>query len=355
MKEFRLGKQKIGISRPTYFIADIAANHDGKIENALRLIDLAAKSGANAVKFQHFSADTIVSDFGFKNLGSKLSHQKKWKKSVYETYKDASINLKWTKKLKKHCKELNIEFFSTPYSLDLVDHLNKFVNVYKIGSGDISWHELILYVAKKKKPVILATGASSLKEVTTIVKKILKINNKIVLMQCNTNYTGQKNNFKYINLNVLNKYRKKFPKVILGLSDHTHGHETVLGAVAMGARVIEKHFTDDNFKVGPDHAFSMNPNTWSEMVKRTRNLEQSFGDGDKKIEKNELESSIVQRRCIRARFDIPKNTKITKSLLINLRPSPKNSLNPYEQYRVVGKKIKKKILKGDFIKWQNLK
>ena len=104
-------------------------------------------------------------------------------------------------------------------------------------------------------------------------------------MQCNTNYTAKDENFKFINLNVLKKYKKKFPNLILGLSDHTHGHETVLGAVALGARVIEKHFTDNNNRIGPDHAFSMNPSTWEEMVKRTRNLEKSLGDGIKKLKK----------------------------------------------------------------------
>ena len=201
---------------------------------------------------------------------------------------------------KKECNKLGIEFFSTPYSFQLVDHINKYIKFFKIGSGDISWHDLILYVAKKKTNHncyrCIIFQRSKLNN-----KKNKKINNKIVLMQCNTNYTAKDENFKFINLNVIKKYKKKFPNLILGLSDHTHGHETVLGAVALGARVIEKHFTDNNNRIGPDHAFSMNPSTWEEMVKRTRNLEKSLGDGIKKIEKNELQSSVVQRRSIRAK------------------------------------------------------
>jgi len=355
MREFKLGKIKIGEKHPVYFIADIAANHDGSLKRAIKLIRLAAKSGANAAKFQHFRADTIVSDIGFKKLGSKLSHQKTWKKSIFETYKDASINLKWTAILKKECNKLGIEFFSTPYSFQLVDHINKYIKFFKIGSGDISWHDLILYVAKKKKPLIIATRASSLKEVDSIVKKTKKINNKIVLMQCNTNYTAKEENFNFINLNVLIKYKKKFPNLVLGLSDHTLGHETVLGAVALGARVIEKHFTDNNNRVGPDHAFSMNPSTWEEMVKRTRNLEKSFGDGIKKIEKNEIQSSVVQRRSIRAKSFLKKGTKLTSKMLVFLRPCPKGSIHPYETNKIIGKITKRKILKGDVIKWQYLK
>ena len=138
----------------------------------------------------------------------------------------------------------------------------------------------------KKLPVILATGAATLNEVKLAVKTILKQNKKIVLMQCNTNYTNSDENYNFINLNVLRSYKKIFrEKVILGLSDHTRGHVTVLGAVAMGARVVEKHFTDDNLRTGPDHAFSMNFKTWKAMVDETRILEKTLGDGIKKLKK----------------------------------------------------------------------
>ena len=163
----------------------------------------------------------------------------------------------------------------------MVDHLNPHVPAFKIGSGDVTWLSILSYIAKKRKPVILATGASNFREVVDAVNTIKKFNKKIVLMQCNTNYTASKENLKYINLNVLKKYKKKFPNLILGLSDHTFGHSTVLGSIALGAKVIEKHFTDNNNRIGPDHKFSMNPRTWKDMVEAARELEVSMGNGKK--------------------------------------------------------------------------
>ena len=133
--------------------------------------------------------------------------------------------------------------------------------------------------------MIIATGASDKKDVIRAVNLIKKFNKKIVLMQCNTNYTAKVENNFYLNLNVLNQYKKLFGnKIILGLSDHTEGYNSVLGAVALGARVVEKHFTDNNYREGPDHLFSMNPKSWKKMVNETRKLERSLGDGVKKIE-----------------------------------------------------------------------
>jgi sialic acid synthase SpsE len=143
-------KKKIGINNKTYFVADIAANHDGKLSRALKLIRLAAKAGADAAKFQHFKAETIVSDYGFKNLG-KITHQKKWNKSVYQVYKEASINNSWTPRLKKECCKHGIAFMTSPYDLDYVDSVYDFIDAYKIGSGDINWHEIIDKISKKKK------------------------------------------------------------------------------------------------------------------------------------------------------------------------------------------------------------
>ena len=141
-------------------------------------------------------------------------------------------------------------------------------------------------------------------DVQRAVHTLLAINPQVVLLQCNTNYTASPVNFDHINLRVLNTYHTMFPQVVLGLSDHTHGHATVLGAVALGARVIEKHFTDDTTRTGPDHPFSMTPTTWREMVDRTRELEKALGSADKFITANEKDTSIVQRRCVRAARDI---------------------------------------------------
>ena len=351
----RIKNKKIGENYPTFFIADIAANHDGNLNKAIDLIHLSAENGADAAKFQHFKAETIVSDFGFKKLKSKKSHQSQWKKSVYEVYKDASINLEWTEKLKKECDKCGIIFFTSPYDLDLVDHVDKYVPAYKIGSGDITYLEIINKIAKKNKPVILASGASTLKDVDRAIKEILKNNKNLCLMQCNTNYTAEKSNLKYINLNVLKTFKKRYPKILLGLSDHTEGHATVLGAIALGARMIEKHFTDNNYKEGPDHKFSMNPKSWKEMIERSRELESSLGSGKKIVEKNEIETVILQRRAIRSKTKLTKGSKLKSSNLISLRPCPKNGILPFEINRVAGKILKKNIEKGDVIKWKDLK
>ena len=232
----------------------------------------------------------------------------------------------------------------------MVDHLEPYVPAYKIGSGDITWLSIIKHIAKKNRPVILASGASNLIEVKNAIKTIQKYNKKIVLMQCNTNYTASVENLKFINLRVLEKYKEYFPNVILGLSDHTHGHSTVLGSVALGARVIEKHFTDNNNRIGPDHKFSMNPKTWREMVDATRELEHAIGDGNKKVEKNEKDSQIVQRRSIRLIKNLEKNQRINKNNLIFLRPCPIDSYPIYKYKNIIGKKIKRNIKSGDYIK-----
>ena len=310
--KIKIGKNIISKKSKTYFVADIAANHDGSLSRAKKLIKLCAKAGANAAKFQHFRAETIVSNYGFEKIG-KLSHQKKWRESVFQTYKKASINPKWTKALYKECIKFNIEFMTSPYDLDYVESVYKYISAYKIGSGDITWHEIIEKIAKKQKPVILATGASSINDVENAVKLISKFNKKIVLMQCNTNYTGSDKNYHFIHLNVLKTFKKRFgSKVMLGLSDHTFGHSTVLGAVALGARVVEKHFTDNNKRKGPDHFFSMNFNTWKLMVDETRILESALGHNIKKIEDNEKETYLLQRRSLRSSIQINKNMVITK-------------------------------------------
>jgi N-acetylneuraminate synthase len=339
----------------TYFIADIAANHDNDIERAKDLIYLCAESGADAAKFQHFSADTIVSDYGFKSLGSQQSHQSKWKKSVYEVYKEASININWTQELKETCDKAGITFFTSPYSFDLVDEVDPYVPAYKIGSGDITWLEIIKYIALKGKPILLATGASNEQDVRLAVDTALLATRDIVLMQCNTNYTASIENFKFINLNVLNTYKRIYPDILLGLSDHTKGHSTVLGAVALGARVIEKHFTNDTTKKGPDHAFSMDPKSWKEMVICTRELEHALGSGIKKVEDNEKETSVLQRRAIRLRKNLSKGDIINRSMVEFLRPCPDGALPPHFINKIIGKTINSTVKKGECLYWTDLK
>ncbi len=346
--------KKIGRHYPTYFIVDIAANHDGNLEHAKNLIYLAAEAGADAAKFQHFKAETIVSDHGFRNLGGQQSHQAKWEKSVFEVYKDASVSLGWTDTLKETCDKAGITFFTSPYALDLVDHIDPYVPAYKIGSGDITWIEMIEYIASKQKPYIMATGASTLDDVHRAVSAGLAINPMLCLMQCNTNYTASLENFKYIQLNVLRTYRAMYQDLVLGLSDHTPGHATVLGAVALGARIIEKHFTDNIMRAGPDHAFSMDPKSWREMVDRTRELENALGAGVKQVEENERETVVLQRRAIRARSNLAADTVLSKDHLIVLRPCPPDGVPPYCLDKLIGKRVNRDVSTGEHLRWIDL-
>jgi N-acetylneuraminate synthase len=350
----QIESKRIGAEYPTYFIADIAANHDSNLDRAIELIHLAARAGADAAKFQHFSAATIVSDRGFKTLGTQKSHQSRWTKSVFEVYQDASVDLGWTPALKKACQDAGITFFTSPYSHELVDAIDPFVPAYKIGSGDITWTEIIEHIARKQKPYILATGASTTDDVDRAVTAALAINPRLALLQCNTNYTASVENFRFIQLNVLRTYRSMYPDIVLGLSDHTPGHATVLGAVALGARLIEKHFTDDTSRTGPDHAFSMNPHTWREMVDRTRELENALGTGLKKIEDNERETAVLQRRGIRLNKDAIAGHCLKREDLVVLRPCPADALPPYRLPDVVGKKLRNPLGEGEHLRWTDL-
>lgn len=349
LRELVIDSKQIGENYPTYFIADVAANHDGDLERAKDLIYMAKDAGADAAKFQHFRAETIVSDIGFKSLGRQQSHQASWRKSVVEVYRDASVSTDWTETLKITCDKAGITFFTSPYDFDLVDHIDPYVPAYKIGSGDITWIEMVERIASKQKPYILATGASTTDDVVRAVKAALEINPQLALLQCNTNYTGDLENLRYVQLNVLKTYRSMFPEMILGLSDHTPGHATVLGAVSLGARIIEKHFTDDTSRVGPDHKFSMDPKSWRDMVDRTRELEAALGTGVKKVEENEMQTVVLQRRALRLVRDLPAGHVLTSDDLVALRPAPAGALQPYEINQAIARPLRAAKLAGEHI------
>ncbi|MCF8549628.1 MAG: N-acetylneuraminate synthase family protein [Pontimonas sp.] len=335
----KINGREVSANAPTYFIADVAANHDGSLERALELMTSAKAAGADAAKFQHFRADHIVSDKGFRELGGQQSHQATWSKSVYEVYKDASLPWEWTKPLADHAASIGIDFFTSPYDIEAIDFVDDFVPAYKIGSGDITWLAAIDHMASKGKPMILATGAATIDEVRRAVATIKAHGVPYSVMQCNTNYTGVAENLHHIHLNVLNTYRAEFPDAILGLSDHTHGNVTVLGAVAMGARVIEKHFTDDVHREGPDHHFSMTPDTWREMVDRTRDLEAALGSAEKVVAENEKETVVIQRRGLRFARPLSAGSVIAADDLVALRPATPGCITPDDVDQVVGSRL----------------
>jgi sialic acid synthase SpsE len=195
--------------------------------------------------------------------------------------------------------------------------------------------------------MLLATGASGIDDVERAVAACLKHNRQLALMQCNTNYTGSLENFRHINLRVLQAYSLKDPGMVLGLSDHSPGHATVLGAIALGARVVEKHFTDDTSRVGPDHGFSMSPLTWREMVDRGRELEAALGDGVKRVEGNEKQTAVLQQRCLRLTRDVPAGEVLGQDDLEALRPAPAGALRPYQLGDAVGHRITVALKRGE--------
>jgi N-acetylneuraminate synthase len=388
----QIKQKKVGPDYPVYFIADVASNHCGSLSQAKELIHACAESRVDAVKMQNFSAETIVSDYGFKNLSTVKTHQSGWKQSVFDSYKAASIPLEWTIELRELAEKLGLHYFTSPYSLELVRAVAPHVCAYKVGSGDITWHEEIAAMCAENIPVLIATGASTMAEVEGAMAVALKNKAQVLLMQCNTEYTAkinetreQKlNRFKYINLKVLETYAQRWPDVPMGLSDHTHGSLTVLGAVGLyNCCAVEKHFTLDNTQEGQDHAFSMTPASWKKMVEETENLQKelkaagaqsfaerfkitraavddpeafdfSIGTGVKQLEENEAGTVIVQRRAIRVRDDLPVNHILKKEDLVVLRPCPAGALPPYRENELINRKTNRAIPRGDCVRLEDL-
>jgi len=349
-KTIRLGARTIGPGAPVYFIADIASSHDGELSRAVDLIHLAAQAGADCAKFQHFLAKDIVSDEGFRSLGGQSAHQAAWKQSVYDVFEKYQTPRDWTQTLVDACHEAGIDYMTTPYDEAALDLMAPLVKAWKIGSGDLGWPQFIEKVAAYKKPVFVATGAGTMADVERAVAAVLAKTPELCLMQCNTNYTGSADNFAHVNLNVLRAYAQEYPGMVLGLSDHTPGHATVLGAIALGARAVEKHFTDDNAREGPDHGFSMNPHSWRAMVERARELEAALGDGVKRIEDNEKDAFVVQRRALRAVRDLPAGAVLGEADLVALRPCPTGAVQPWQAPQVNGRALAQDLKKGDALR-----
>jgi len=351
MKTIKIGNKFIGEGYPAFTIAEIGSNFDGSIDRAKKLIDLAKECGADAVKFQSFKTEKIVSEKGFEGL--KVGFQSGWKEKVTDVYRKAEFPREWHKILFDYSKERGLVWFSAPYDKEAVDTLDEIgVEVFKIGSGDITWLEMVRYIAKKGKPIILATGASTMEEIDEAVKAIeSEGNNKIILLQCVTNYPSK---YGSANLKVLQLFQKLYDYPV-GYSDHTPGYIVPMGTVAMGGKVIEKHFTDDKTRPGPDHPHAMNPEEFKLMVDNIRKLEMAFGNTDKRVYPEEENTVIIQRRCIRAKTEIKKGTLIEKEMLEVLRPAPKESIYPKYLEKVIGKSATEDIPKGEALTWEKIK
>lgn len=349
-KNIKIGNKMIGENYPTYFIAEIGGNFDGSIEKAKKLIDAAKAAGADCAKFQTFTAETIVSEGGFSKMELHGVHGS-WGRTVSEVFKDVELPLSWHKELADYCKKVGIDFTTSPYykeAVDLCVDLN--VPFIKIGSGDITWLEMLEYIAKTGLPIMLATGDATMAEIDEAVRTIEKAGNKnLVLMQCITNYPSKIDS---ANVNVLKTYQSAFG-CLTGYSDHSPGHVVALASVVLGGRVIEKHFTLNKKDKGPDHPHSMEPDEFKFMVDSIREVERAMGSTRKEVVAEEGETVFVQRRCLYASKDIKAGCPIKEEDITVLRPAL--GIPPKFRKTIIGKEPNKDIKAGDPIFWDDIK
>ena len=329
-------------------IAEISANHCGKKNILLKHIREAKKAGADMVKIQTYEPNDLT-------IKSKQNNFKKksgiWKnKYLWDLYKTAQTPYEWHYDAFKLARKINIPIFSTPFSLKALEFLDKFKPaLYKVASFEITDLNLIHQIAKRKKPIILSTGMAKLKEISNAIKEIEKIHNKIIILHCVSGYPTPESE---ANIDTINLLRKKFPKKILGISDHTNDINSSLASIVLGAKVIEKHFKISNKIKSPDSQFSLTPSQLKELKIRSDKIFLSIGKPTDKIKKSE-KNSLKLRRSIFARKDIKKNTKISDKDIITKRPIIGISADNY--FKILGKKIKTDINKNMPIYKKNIK
>lgn len=330
------------IKKRVFIIAEAGVNHNGDFKLAKKLIEAAKNAGADAVKFQTFRAKDLVTKdaeaagYQKKNIGRK--------KSQFEMLKKLELDYQDFIKLKKYCDKKKIIFLSTPHSEDAINVLEPLVPAYKIGSGDLTNLPFLKKIAQKKKPIILSTGMATLKEIREAVRTIKKAgNNKIILLHCTTNYPCF---LEEVNLKAMLTMKKEF-RLPVGYSDHTLGIAVPIMVVALGAVIIEKHFTLDKNLSGPDHKASLEPGELKEMVKAIRETEKALGNGIKKPSQSEKRIKKSIRKSLVAETNIPQGVKITEDMLRMKRPG--GGILPRDWKKVVGRKARKKIRKDELL------
>jgi len=347
MQKIKINKRKIGKGYPCFIIAEAGINHNGDIKLAEKLIDVAKDAGADAVKFQTFKSNNLVTREA--KLANYQKKNIKEKTSQIEMLEKLELSYDDFVSLKKYCDKKSIIFLSTPHSEDSIDFLDSLVPAYKISSGDLTNLPFLERVAKKKKPIILSTGMATLKEIEEAIKTIRKSkNDKIILLHCTTNYPCL---LEEVNLRAMTTLEKKF-NILVGYSDHTLGILVPIMAVAMGACVVEKHFTLDKNLPGPDHNASLEPHELKEMIKEIRNAEKALGSGIKCPTESEKEIMKIVRKSIVAKVNIPKGVKIKRNMLIIKRPG--TGIEPKNINKVIGKVAKKDIKEDTLISFDNL-
>jgi sialic acid synthase SpsE len=338
LKEIRIGSQIIGEKYPVFIIAEAGINHNGSFSIAKKLVNMAKKAGADCIKFQtHITEDEMTKT---NILPGKIS-----KTPLWDIIKKCELTELEEVKLKKYCKEKKILFLSTPFSVPAVDRLEKMnMPAYKIGSGELTNLPFLKHIIKTKKPVIISTGMSNMSEIKDSVKLFKKSKIPIAILQTTSEYPCD---YKDVNLGVIDNYKKLF-KIPVGISDHSLGIYTALGAVAKGASIVEKHITLDKKMPGPDQKLSLEPNELSELVKGCKAVKQSLGNS-KKILKNELPVLRFARESVVTREKISKGEIFSEKNLITKRPNT-GDIPAKKFYEIIGKKAKRNIQKNKQLK-----
>lgn len=338
--EFQIGDKKIGENNPTFIIAELSANHMNDFNIAVKTIEAMAESGADAVKFQTFTPDTITLDCDNKYF--QINQGTVWDGQVlYDLYEEAYMPWEWQPSLKKIAEDLGLIVFSSPFDKTSVDFLEDMdVPAYKIASFEITDIPLIEYVASMGKPIIISTGIADLEDIELAIKTCLNVgNDKISLLKCTSSYPAP---FEEINLKTILDMVEKF-NVIVGLSDHTVGSDVPIAAVTLGANIIEKHFILDRNMGGPDSEFSMEPFEFKEMVNSIRNVEKALGTVNYELS-DKMKSNREFSRSLFVVDDIKKGERVTEENIQSIRPG--FGLHPKYLKEILGKKVKKDLKKG---------
>jgi len=326
----------------TLIIAEAGVNHNGNLETAKKLIEVAKECGADIVKFQTGKLDLVVSkyapmaDYQKENIGKEES-QKDMLRKLLLKFEDFI-------ELSDYCKQVGIKFLSTPFDIESIHFLNSIQDVWKVPSGEITNYPYLVEIGKTKKKVILSTGMSDLQEIHEAINVLTKNGTRdIILLHCTTEYPTP---ISEVNLNVLETLKNEFGYPV-GYSDHTQGIEVDLAAVALGATVIEKHFTLDKNMVGPDHKASLEPNELKAMVEGIRKIELAKGSNIKVPTKSELKNRIVARKSIVAAKKIVMGNVFTEKNLTTKRPG--NGVSPMRWNEVIGQKAKRDFEEDELI------
>jgi N,N'-diacetyllegionaminate synthase len=321
----------------TFIIAEAGVNHNGSLDLAYKLIDSAGESGADAIKFQSFKAQKLVSKFANKAEYQKVTTNKN--ETQYEMLKKLELDVDSHKELLDYCNKKEITFLSSPFDLDSIDLLNNLgLDIFKIPSGEITNLPYLLKIAQLNKEVILSTGMSDLGEIEDALDVIILNGTKrenITVLQCNTEYPTP---YEDVNLNAMATIKKAFD-VKVGFSDHTSGIEIPIAAVTLGAEVIEKHFTLDKKMDGPDHKASLEPSEFRFMVKAIRNVQEALGNGIKKPSTSETKNIKIARKSIVAIKSIKRGDLFSVENIGIKRPG--NGISPMKWYEILGKRSPK--------------